>query len=119
MKIVFIILIFFTTLYCAPAYSKYREFYNSDGSSFLAKASGNEYLHWLETEDGAILKYNPKTKNFEYATIQNNSLVCSGKVYKKDGSIKKAPTFKRLNKDELFNLFLFKQKEKRFRQPYK
>jgi hypothetical protein len=99
------ILIFFSisTLYSAPAFSKYRKFFNADGSSFIAKANGNEHLNWIETIDGKILKYNEKTKNFEYAKIVDNKLVTSGVVYKKD-IIKKAKSFKTLDRDNLFKL---------------
>jgi len=109
-------------LFGAPALGRWRVFYNSDGTSFEAKAQGNQYLNWLETKDGKIVKYNKETKNFEYGVIQNRSLKTSGVVYR---GVKKAPSLKQqtnlpqVQKEELFKLWREKQRENRFKQPYK
>lgn len=88
MKLLLLICILTLSLFGAPALAKYREFTQSDGTTFTAKAVGNQHLHWFESEDGEILQYNPKTKNFEYAIIQDERLRASGARYEEDGSIR-------------------------------
>jgi len=73
-------------LLSAPALNKTREFTNADGTTFMAKAQGNHHLNWIKTQDGEILKYNKKSKNFEYAQIKDSSLRTSGVRYKKNNS---------------------------------
>jgi hypothetical protein len=74
----------FSVLYSAPAFKRTKVFTQKDGSTFEATPKGDEYLNYIETKNGDILLYNPKTKNYEFATIKDDSLVPSGKVYKKD-----------------------------------
>lgn len=71
-----------TLLVAAPAFEKERTYTQSDGTTFKAKPQGDEYLHFLKTKEGSILLYNQKTKNFDYATVENNRLVPSGIPYK-------------------------------------
>jgi len=113
MKIVLLVLLTMSQLLSAPAYSKTREFKNADGSTFIAKARGNQHLNWIETVDGEILKYNVETKNYEYAKIQDRSLKASGVKYENNNSIR-ARSIGRVNKiekDELGELWQERQKE--------
>ena len=86
MKPIFLSFILVTSLFSAPAFQKMREFKNADGTTFKAKAQGNQYLNWIETADGEILKYNRESKNFEYAKIEGNFLKASGARYTKRDS---------------------------------
>lgn len=86
MKYLFILTILFSQLFSAPAFNKLREFTNADGSTFMARAQGNQHLNWIQTQDNTILKYNSQSRNFEYAQIQNDSLRASGIAYKQNTS---------------------------------
>jgi len=93
-------------LHAAPALSKEKTLTQSDGSTFKATPKGDEYLHYLKTEDGDILVYNPKTKNYDYAIIKNDTLTPSGNAYKKN-KLYKALNLKKRNNisdKELFEL---------------
>ena len=107
MKYLLIFSLTFTYLFSAPAFYGVREFKQADGSSFKAKAKGDQHLNWIETEDGEILKYNPESKNFEYANIKDNQLKASGARYNKDNS-KRARSqghVNRLNRDSVNKLW--------------
>ena len=81
MKILLVLFATFATLFAAPAFQKGHTYTQSDGTTFQAKPQGDEYLHFLKTKEGAILLYNPATKNFDYAKIENDQLVPSGIPY--------------------------------------
>jgi len=81
MRYIFIYFSLISMLLSAPAFNGLREFKNSDGTTFMAKARGTHILNWIETVDGEILKYNKETKNFEYATIKDDKLIASGTKY--------------------------------------
>jgi hypothetical protein len=98
MKYILILFLITTNLFSAPAYNAKRVFTQSDGEEFMARASGNHHLNWIESEDGEILRYNPKTKNYEYAVIKNNHLDASGYKYQKDDS--KNNSKKSISKDK-------------------
>lgn len=111
MKIVLLVLLLISQLFSAPAYSKMREFKNTDGTTFMARAQGNQHLNWIKTSDGEILKYNQETKNYEYAKIEDKALKASGTKYEKNNSIR-ARSIGRVNKistDELGKLWQEKQ----------
>ncbi len=82
----FIILFSATMLFAAPSFQSVRTYMQSDGSTFQAKAQGDEYLHFLTTSNGDILLFNPRTKNFEYAEVKNERLVPSGIAYKAENN---------------------------------
>ncbi len=113
MRFLLLFFLLYSQVFSAMAYNKLREFAQSDGSTFEAKAFGNQHLNWIETTDGAILKYNQETKNFEYAIIENNQLKSSGVKYEKKNSMraKSLGNINKLNKDELFKLWGHKQEE--------
>lgn len=113
MRFFLFFLLIFTQAFAAPAYNKTREFTQSDGTLFEAKAYGNQHLNWIETTDGEILKYNQKNKNFEYAIIENRQLRSSGVRYEKEDSskIRSFSNIDKLNKEELYKLWGEKQDE--------
>jgi len=92
-------------LYSAPAYSHLKEFKNADGSTFYAIPKGNHHLNWIETPKGEILKYNNKTKNFEFAQKKDGKFLLLGKVYKEGkDSIEtiESQNYQRYIKDDLY-----------------
>ncbi|MBU1657476.1 hypothetical protein KKG72_00275 [bacterium] len=112
MKFLLIFSLFVCQLFSAQAYGKLREFQNADGTTFKAKACGNQHLNWLQTQDGEIVKHNPKSRNFEYAHIKNNTLEASGERYEKNNS-KRSKTLKdakKLNNEEVYKLWNEKQR---------
>lgn len=111
MKIVILILLTLNLLYAVPAYSKFREFKHADGTVFIAKAQGNQYLNWIETVDGEILKYNEDSQNFEYANIQENFLKPSGIRYESNNSKiqKSSGRIKTIEKIDVYKLWTEKQ----------
>ncbi|MEA3227490.1 MAG: hypothetical protein U9P38_00295 [Campylobacterota bacterium] len=112
MKILLLFIFIISNLLSAPAYQKMRDFKNGDGTVFKAKAQGNQYLNWIETDDGEILKYNQESKNFEYAKIIDNSLKASGTRYEKNNS-KRARSLGRINKIDYEDIYkLWKKREK-------
>lgn len=113
MKSLLVFLLLLAPLFGAPAFNKPRKFTQSDGTTFTARALGNQHLHWIQTPDGEVLLYNSKSKNFEYAKIQNNQLKPSGTRYNKENSIRARSQARvnKINKEELYKLWSLKQKE--------
>ncbi|PHS55983.1 MAG: hypothetical protein COB17_10495 [Sulfurimonas sp.] len=112
MKLLIVLLFIFTYSFAAPAFNKTREFTQADGSTFIAKAGGDRHLNWVQTVDGEILKYNSKSKNFEYAKINNDKLELSGIKYEKNNS-KRVRSLGHVNKlkiDDVHELWLKKRK---------
>lgn len=70
----------------APALSKKVLLTQPDGSSFTATQRGDEYLNWIETEDGSILILNDKEGDFEYAIIDGFELKGNNVTYHKTDS---------------------------------
>jgi len=94
MKLFTLFALFTTSLLAAPALGIWHTYTQSDGTTFTAKPQGNEYLHFLKTKEGAILLYNPKTKNFDYATVQNDRLTPSNIPYMpKEKKLRKSASF--------------------------
>jgi len=122
MKNLIILALIFTNLLSAPAYNAKRVFKQADGTEFTARLSGNHILNWIEDENGEILKYNPKTKNYEYATIEDSSLKPSGLKYTKQNASqapsKEQRAVKKIERKELSDL-MQKRKELRVKQLYK
>ena len=56
-------------------------FENSDGSTFKGHVKGDEHLNWVEDKQENVIKYNNKSKDYEYA-----------KVVKKNGVVKLIPS---------------------------
>ena len=99
MKFFLLLLVVISQLFSAPAFTKTREFTNADGTTFMAKAQGNQHLNWIQTLDGEILKYNTQTKNYEYAKIENKQLQATGVIYEVNNS-KRARSIGKINKLE-------------------
>lgn len=119
MKYILIFAFLYSILQSAPARSGERTFEQENGVIFKGQARGDQHLHWIESEDGEILKYNPATKNYEIAKIQDENLVPSGIKY--SAGIKKARSINmdRLQKEELFKLWSIKQQKHRLRMESK
>lgn len=113
MKFLLILTLFITYTLAAPAFNKLREFKQSDGTTFEARAFGNQHLNWIETKEGEILKYNEDSKNFEYAKIKDERLKASGARYEQNNS-KRARSLKQVNKiskNELRKLWAKRQSD--------
>jgi len=99
-------------LQAAPAFSKNRAFMQEDGQTFKAKVMGDEYLNYLETEDGEIVVFNKTSKNYDYAIIANENnqrlLAPSGfKVQSKKANSKmRSNPFRKISKEELHELYI-------------
>ena len=65
----------------SPAFKGELVFENSDGSTFKGHIKGDEHLNWVEDKQKNIIKYNDKTKDYEFA-----------KVVKKSGVVKLIPS---------------------------
>ena len=113
MKYIVTFLIFVNILLAAPALDVSREFKQADGTTFTARAQGNQHLNWVETPDGEILRYNRESKNFEYANIKDNQLKASGTAYNKSNSLRARSLgqINKVDKDALFKLRSEKLKE--------
>ncbi|MCW8838613.1 MAG: hypothetical protein OQK11_07925 [Thiovulaceae bacterium] len=108
MKYLLILSLIITSLFSAPAYNALRTFKQADGTEFKARAQGNHHLNWIEDENGEILKYNAKTKNYDYAVIKDTQLKASGYKYQTQNLKKSAPKEQRevqkIDKKELGQL---------------
>ena len=121
MKILLIFLLFLTQIFAAPAYNKMRDFTQADGTTFKARGMGNQHLNWIETEDGEVLRYNQSSKNFEYATIKNNSLRASGTRYETNSSKRAASRSQidQVDKKNVYDLWSQKREEAHSRKRVK
>ncbi len=109
-----LLLILFTALHlaAAPAFQDKTNFKQKDGSSFSARLQGDEYLNWIETSDEEILLFNKTSKQYEYATIKEETLLPSGQRFAPGAKEKKsAPFGKRVQKKELMKLWKKKRLE--------
>lgn len=118
MKLLIILTLLFSYSFCAPAFSKLRELKNADGTTFMARAKGNQHLNWIESEDGEILRYNKRSKNFEYAKIEGERLKASGVKYERKNSIRARAIGRvnKLNRDSLYRLWSQKHKQDKERR---
>ena len=53
----------------APALQEPKEFKQSDGSAFHGILHGDEWFHWVDTQNGYAVKYNPSSRNYEYIRV--------------------------------------------------
>lgn len=88
MKAVILIVLFLSLLHAAPAREMSYELTQESGEQFRAKQRGDEYLHWIETENSDILIYNKKSGNYEYAVIEGDELKPSKRAYKKSRGVR-------------------------------
>ena len=59
-----------TWTYSAPAFKGSIKFKQNDGSTFSGRLKGDEWFNWIEDKHGDIIKYNKKSKNYEYGVIK-------------------------------------------------
>ncbi|MEA3372484.1 MAG: hypothetical protein U9Q62_02215 [Campylobacterota bacterium] len=112
MKWTLILLLTLTSLWSAPALNVKRQFQQPDGTTFTGRQQGDEYLNWIETEDGDILRFNKKQKRFEYAIIKEKKLMHSGEQYHPlDKMDKAAPLHPKITKDQLRKLWQEERKK--------
>lgn len=109
-----LLLFLFSTslLVAAPAFQGTKTFHQNDGTYFSAQVKGDEYLHWIETDNEDILLFNKKNNQYEHAVIINNELTPSGNKYTLH-SAKKSSSQKdnKLTKHQLKNLWEKKRLE--------
>lgn len=118
MKWLLIFFILGSLLYSAPAFSGKQQFKQPDGTTFSGKQRGDEYLHWIETENDDILLYNRKSRRFEYAIINNkDELVPSGEaLHTSRHSKRSAVLTPNIRKDELHRLWQKKRRKEATRR---
>ena len=121
MKYLILITFLLSNLQSAPAFSKSRVLKQENGVTFIGQSRGDEYLHWIESEDGEILKYNPESKNYELAEIKDGYLKPSGKKYvsglKQSNGLRKSSGLNNSNlkSQELYKLWDKKREAHRLR----
>lgn len=134
LKIVFIILVFTTSIYASSAAQGDLDIQQKDGSAFKGKLMGDEWFSWISLENGYVAKYNNTSRQYEYLVIKkvNNAdvLSTSGVAVKKSlhqsnssgisGASSLSLTIKPIEKKLLLDIYKkekAKQKEKML--PYK
>ena len=80
MNKIIVILCLNVLLFAVPAHQEEKEFKQSDSSSFRGHLKGDEWFSWVETNDGYIAKYNGKSKNYEYMTLNDEGDMVYSKV---------------------------------------
>ncbi len=82
-KILLVSSLLLSQIHAVSAYQEVLSLKQSDTKSFRGTIKGDEWFHWVEDNHGNIIKYNPKSKNYEYAKVQRAQgyldLVPSGK----------------------------------------
>lgn len=99
-------------LYAAPAFSKKRQFQQPDGTTFTGKQHGDEYLNWIESQDGDIVIYNRKSKQYEYATIDEDELNPNGEALRPSYKGKRATHLNRQDDDDKIKQLWEKRRQK-------
>jgi len=69
MKKLLLILALVSAGVSAPAYQGEITFKQKDGSTFIGHLKGDEWFSWIEDKNNNIIKYNNKSKNYEYAIV--------------------------------------------------
>jgi len=87
-KIFIITLLLSTWLLASPAFSGVKEFKQSDKSTFRAHLKGDEWFHWVETENGYTVKYNTKSKDYEYMIVDENDELVYSNIKVQKSSLK-------------------------------
>jgi len=110
MKHLLIIAFFSQLLLAAPAFHGKRTFTQPNGETIIYRLQGDEYLHWMEDENGNIMVLNKKNKRLESALIENNRLKASGIMITKKNRSAAKQTTPSITHKELFEL----QKKRRY-----
>ena len=112
MKTLLIITFMTSLLFAAPAYNGKRTFVQPNGESITYRLQGDEYLHWMEQEDGEIMLYNKTNKRMESAIIKNGGLRPSGRAVSHLKRSKQASSQqKKVSKKDLETLYQLKRKK--------
>ena len=93
-------------LFATATFTKARTFYQSDGTPLHVRLTGDAFMHYYIADDGAVLLFNKRSGNFEYAVIKDGFLRPSGSAY----NPKTRSAHKSLSKEELKKLWLQKHK---------
>jgi len=100
-KILSLALIISSSLYAAPAFTKWRTIVQPSGEEIKVQMNGDEYFKWYITEDKTVLVFNEDTKSFDYAKMENGNLKSIGKRYSKfDTKMKDIARAKSFNDDK-------------------
>lgn len=105
------ILLCSSMLHAAPALQQERFFKQPDGTIFKGASKGDEYLHWIETQDGDIVIFDRKNKRYEQAVIGKEKLLGSGALYHRPEH-PSAPESLKEKHDDLKKLWLKKREER-------
>jgi len=90
MKKLILVVVAVTLSFGVPAFHGEVVFKNSDGSTFKGHIKGDEYLNWVEDKQKNIIKYNAKSKDYEFAKVlkENEVVKLVPSHIKADGVIK-------------------------------
>ena len=99
-------------LFGAPSLKREHTFTQPDGTTFQGQMKGDEYLHWIETEQGDLLIYNRGKKQFEEATVGSDALIGSGRAYHPDSrNVQTRAPRETMQKQEALKKLWLKKKE--------
>lgn len=73
LKNILLLILFSSSLFGVSASPGEKEFKQGDNSKFKGRLKGDEWFHWVETEDGYVAKYNKKSKDYEYMLLDCES----------------------------------------------
>ena len=91
------------------------EFTQPDGQKLTGYVRGDEYLNWIKLTDGSIVIYNPKSRQYEYAIIENNELRSSNIKVNKTKVNRTSSQINSLQENELFKLRKKKKEQIKFK----
>ena len=80
MQYILLIALMTQLLLAAPAFNGKRTFTQPNGENIEYRLQGDEYLHWLEADDGSLMLYNKKSKQLESLIIEDGTIKPSGKA---------------------------------------
>ena len=105
--------------FAVPAYQGEIEFKQHDNSKFSGHLKGDEYFSWIEDKQGNIVKYNKKSKNYEYTKIEMSNgkaeLVATGITVNENKASFSTPKIKNnILKEKLFEIWTRKKNERRY-----
>ena len=112
LKFLLLFLLLIANMFAAPAFHGEQSFKQSDGTSFLGTLRGDEYLNWIQSDNGDVVLYNKKSKQYEYAIIKNDNLEASGYKFNPQQSLKKSPVLLlKVEKKSLIELHRIKRQK--------
>ncbi len=84
-KIIMFLLITIGVANASIAYGQMRTYTQPDGTTFQGKGQGLSRVHWIETVNGDIVKYNFEKKAYYEINFDNNGDIVYTKEYLKNG----------------------------------